>query len=79
MHQVVYCNKLKNKYTLIPRSPRLFYIGPINIKGHLNLRDSYPNSYNYLSILCILCLAACGAAGHLSALYSAGQLPIRTI
>ena len=65
--------------SLVPPDPRLLYIGSIQAKRHLSLRDTSPNLYNYLSVLCILCLAACGAVGNLSILCSAGQLPMRTM
>ena len=56
MHQVVYNNKLEHKCTLTPLNPRLLYVGPYT------LRDTCPDSYSCLSVLCVLCLAACLAA-----------------
>ena len=41
--------------------------------------DTCPDLYSYLSILCILCLAAISDAGHLSVLCSVRQLPKRTV
>ena len=79
MHQIIYNNRLENKCTLTPLDPRLLYEGPIQAKGHLSIRDTCQDSYSYLSVLCALCLAACGGAGHLSVLCSVGQLPTRAM
>ena len=79
MYQVVYNNNLELKCTLTPLDPRLLYIGPIQAKGHLSLRDTCRDSYSYLSVLCVLFIAACGAARHLSVLCSVMQFPNRTI
>ena len=75
MHQVIYKNKLETKYTLTPIDPRLLYVGAIRSKGYLSFRDTCTELYSYQSVLCVLYLAACGAKGHLSVLYSVGQLP----
>ena len=37
----------------------------IHAKGHLSFSDTCPDLYNCLSVLCALCLAVFGAAGHL--------------
>ena len=79
MHQVVYNNKLEHKCTLTPLDPRPLYIGLIQAKGYLSLRDTCPDLYSYLSILCVLCLAICDTTGHLSVLCSARQLSMRTM
>ena len=34
----------------------------MHAKGHLSFRDTCPDSYSRLSVLCVLCLAACPAA-----------------
>ena len=72
-------NKLEHKYTLITLDPRLLYVGPIQSRGHLSFRETCPDSYNYLSVLCVLPLAACSDAGHLSIPCSVGQLPTHTM
>ena len=77
MHQVVYNIKLEHKCILTPLDPRLPYVGPIQAKGHLSLKDTCPYSHSYLSVLCVLCLAARDAAGHLSGLCGSGQLITR--
>ena len=79
MHHVVYNNKLKHKCTLIPLDPRLFYVSAIQDKRHLSFRDTCPDLYNYLSVPCVLCLAACSAVEHLSVLYGIRQLALHTI
>ena len=79
MHQVIYNNKLEQKCTLTPLDPKLVYVGPIQAKGYLPFRDTCSDSYSHLSVLCVLFLAACGAAGHLCILYSVTQLPTRTM
>ena len=79
MHQVIYNNKLEHKCTLTLLDTRVLYVGPIQAKGHLFVRNTCPDSYSYLSVLCILCLAACGAARHLSIPCSVGQFPSRTM
>ena len=79
MYQVIYSSKLENKCTLTPLDPRLLCVGPKQAKGHLSFRGTCLDLYSYLSGLCVLCLAACSAAGHLSVLYSARQLPICTM
>ena len=60
MHQIFYNNKLEYKCILTPLDPRPLYVGP-----HI-LRDTCQDSYSCLYVLCVLCLAACDAAGHLS-------------
>ena len=79
MHKVVYNNKLEHKYTLTPIPPRLLYLGPTPAKGHLSFRDTYPDSYSYLSVLSVLYLAAYSNARHLSILCSIGQLLTHTM
>ena len=74
MHQVIYNNKLEHKCTLTPLNPRLLYVVPIQAMEHLSIRYTSPDLYIYLSVLCALYLAACGAAGHLSVLCNVGQL-----
>ena len=39
----------------------------------MSVRDTCPESYSYLSVLCVLYLTACDAAEHLSVLYSVGE------
>ena len=68
MYQVVYNKKLQHKCILILLNPRLLYIGLIQAKGHLSFMDTCPDSYSYVSVICILYLAAFDAAGHLSIL-----------
>ena len=64
----------------MPLDPRLLYVGPIQPKGqYLSLRDTCLDPYSYLSVLCVLCLAAYGAARYLSILCSVRQLPTRTM
>ena len=75
MHQVIYNNKLEHKYTLTPFDPRLLYIGPIQAKGHLSIRETCPDLYICLFVLCVIFQAACSAAEHPSVLCSIKQLP----
>ena len=42
--------------------PQAALCRPIHAKGHLYFRDTCPDSYSCLSVLCVLCLAACPAA-----------------
>ena len=77
MHLVVYNNKLEHKYTLTPIDPRLLYIGPIQANRYLSVRYSCLDLYSYLSVLCVLSLAACSNTGHLSVQCSVGQLLVR--
>ena len=42
--------------------PQAALCRPIHAKGHLSSRDTCPDSYSRLSVLCVLCLAACPAA-----------------
>ena len=79
MHQVIYNNKLEHKCTLMPLDRRPLNVGPIRAKGHLSIRNTCPELYSCLSVLCVLCLAACIVAGHLSVLCNVGQLPMRTM
>ena len=72
MHQAVYNNKLEHKCTLAPLDPRVLYVGPIQAKGYLSVKNTYLDLYSYLSVLCVLCPAACGTAGYLSVLCSVG-------
>ena len=78
MHQVVYINKLKHNCTLTLLDPRLLYVGTIQAYRYLYFKNNCPDSYNYLSVLCVLCLAPCSDAGYLSVLWSIRQLPICT-
>ena len=71
--------KLEHKYTLTPLDPRMLYLGPIQAKRYLFVRDTYPDLYGYLSVLCILYLAACGTVRHLSNLCRVGKLPMHTM
>ena len=52
MHQVIYNDKLEHKCILTPLGPRLLYIGPIKAKSHLSFRDTCPDSYSNLFVLC---------------------------
>ena len=79
MHQVVYNNKLELKCNSTPLDPRLLYVGQVQTKGYLFFRGTYSDLYSYLSVLCVLCLAACGAAQYLSMLCSVGQLLTHTM
>ena len=79
MHQVVYNNKLERKCTLILLNPRPLYICPIRAKGHPSIRNICRKSYSSLSILYVLCLTACDAAGHLSVLCSVMQFLTHTM
>ena len=79
MHQDLYKNKLEYKYSLTLLDPRLLYIDPIQVKGHLSIRETCPELYSSLSVLCVLCLAAFNAKEHLSVLCSVGQLPTHTM
>ena len=42
-------------------------------------KDTCPDLYSYLSVLCVLYLAAFSDAGHLLVLRSLGLLPIHTM
>ena len=42
--------------------PQAALYKPIHAKGHLSFRDTCPNLYSCLSVLCVLCLAACSVA-----------------
>ena len=53
MHQVVSNNKLEYKCTLTLLNPRLLYVGPIQAKGHLSVRETCPELYSYLFVLCV--------------------------
>ena len=74
MHQGIFNNKLEHEFTLTTLDPRLLYVGPIQAKRYLSIRDTCPELYSCLFVLYILCLAACNAAKHLSVLCSVGQL-----
>ena len=63
MHQVFYNKKLEYKCTLTTLDPRPIYIGPIQAKGHLSIKDTCTMFYSCLSVLCELFLAVCNAAG----------------
>ena len=64
---------------LTPLDPMPLYIGPLQAKRYLFFRGTGTDSYSYLSVLYILCLAACGAVGHLFVLCSVRQLSTRTM
>ena len=49
------------------------------MKAQSKLRDTCPDLYSYVSILCVPCLAACSNAGQLSILCSIRQLSMRTM
>ena len=46
--------------------PQAILCRTIYAKGHLSFRANCPDSYSCLSVLYVLYLPACGAAGHLS-------------
>ena len=73
MHYVVYNNKLEYKCTLTPLDPRHALYRPTHVKGHLSFRDTCLNSYSCLSVLCVLCLAACLTAVYTMQCWSASN------
>ena len=79
MFQVIYNYKLDHKCALTPLDPRLLYVSPILAKRHPSVRETCLYLYSYLSVLCVLCLAACDTSGQLSVLCSVSQLPMCTM
>ena len=70
MHKAIYNNKVEYKCALTLLKPRLLYISLIQAKGHLSFRGTSSDSYSYLSIILVPCLAVYSDIGHLSVLCS---------
>ena len=79
MHQLVYNNKPEHKCSLTLLDPSLLNLDPIQAKGCLSFRGTYPDLYSYLSVLCILCLAVCSDVVPLSILCTVRHLPMHTM